>query len=247
MAVAAPVRRDGGTVVAALSVSGPAHRLTPARLPARGGPVRGTGRARCPAFSATDQEPPHAAGRASTEKVPLDNGGATPAALRRRPLVGNGLSRARADQRRAGHGAGPRDAAVRGADPVAGGGRRPVRARRLLRPRDADRGARRWQARSTSCARCWPRPARSSIGTVVMGTVKGDVHDIGKNLVNIMFEGAGFHVIDLGRAGRPGEVRRRGARAPARHRRLLGLPHHRPCRCSRRTSTRCRSRACATR
>src|SRR5438067_4979926 len=37
-----------------------------------------------------------------------------------------------------------------------------------------------------------------AIGTVVMGTVKGDVHDIGKNLVNIMFEGAGFHVIDLG-------------------------------------------------
>ena len=31
-----------------------------------------------------------------------------------------------------------------------------------------------------------------------MGTVKGDVHDIGKNLVNIMLEGAGFHVIDLG-------------------------------------------------
>jgi methylmalonyl-CoA mutase cobalamin-binding domain/chain len=31
-----------------------------------------------------------------------------------------------------------------------------------------------------------------------MGTVKGDVHDIGKNLVNIMFEGAGFYVIDLG-------------------------------------------------
>ena len=37
-----------------------------------------------------------------------------------------------------------------------------------------------------------------AIGTVVMGTVKGDVHDIGKNLVNIMFEGAGFEVIDLG-------------------------------------------------
>jgi len=36
------------------------------------------------------------------------------------------------------------------------------------------------------------------IGTVVMGTVRGDVHDIGKNLVNIMFEGAGFQVIDLG-------------------------------------------------
>jgi corrinoid protein of di/trimethylamine methyltransferase len=36
------------------------------------------------------------------------------------------------------------------------------------------------------------------IGTVVMGTVKGDVHDIGKNLVNIMLEGAGFTVYDLG-------------------------------------------------
>ena len=32
----------------------------------------------------------------------------------------------------------------------------------------------------------------------MMGTVKGDVHDIGKNLVNIMLEGAGFEVIDLG-------------------------------------------------
>ncbi|MCC7361782.1 MAG: corrinoid protein [Anaerolineales bacterium] len=37
-----------------------------------------------------------------------------------------------------------------------------------------------------------------SIGKVVMGTVKGDVHDIGKNLCNIMLEGAGFEVIDLG-------------------------------------------------
>jgi methylmalonyl-CoA mutase cobalamin-binding domain/chain len=36
------------------------------------------------------------------------------------------------------------------------------------------------------------------IGTFVMGTVKGDVHDIGKNLVNIMLEGAGFTVHDLG-------------------------------------------------
>ena len=37
-----------------------------------------------------------------------------------------------------------------------------------------------------------------SVGTFLMGTVKGDVHDIGKNLVNIMLEGAGFHVIDIG-------------------------------------------------
>jgi methylmalonyl-CoA mutase cobalamin-binding domain/chain len=37
-----------------------------------------------------------------------------------------------------------------------------------------------------------------TLGKFVMGTVKGDVHDIGKNLVNIMLEGAGFEVIDLG-------------------------------------------------
>jgi 5-methyltetrahydrofolate--homocysteine methyltransferase len=36
------------------------------------------------------------------------------------------------------------------------------------------------------------------IGTFVMGTVKGDIHDIGKNLCNIMLEGAGFVVVDLG-------------------------------------------------
>ena len=36
------------------------------------------------------------------------------------------------------------------------------------------------------------------IGTFVMGTVKGDIHDIGKNLCDIMLEGAGFVVIDLG-------------------------------------------------
>jgi 5-methyltetrahydrofolate--homocysteine methyltransferase len=36
------------------------------------------------------------------------------------------------------------------------------------------------------------------IGKIVMGTVKGDLHDIGKNLVGMMCEGAGFEVIDLG-------------------------------------------------
>jgi len=37
-----------------------------------------------------------------------------------------------------------------------------------------------------------------SRGTVLMGTVKGDMHDIGKNIVNMMLEGAGFTVVDLG-------------------------------------------------
>ena len=37
-----------------------------------------------------------------------------------------------------------------------------------------------------------------SRGTIVLGTAKGDLHDIGKNLVGMMLEGAGFEVIDLG-------------------------------------------------
>ena len=36
------------------------------------------------------------------------------------------------------------------------------------------------------------------MGTMVIGTVKGDIHDIGKNLVSMMMEGAGFEVINLG-------------------------------------------------
>ncbi len=47
------------------------------------------------------------------------------------------------------------------------------------------------------------RPAMSptdapSLGTIVMGTVAGDIHDIGKDMVEIMLEGAGFRIVDLG-------------------------------------------------
>ena len=49
----------------------------------------------------------------------------------------------------------------------------------LLKPHLADAGA-------------------ASAGKVVVGTVKGDLHDIGKNLVAMMLEGAGFEVVDLG-------------------------------------------------
>jgi 5-methyltetrahydrofolate--homocysteine methyltransferase len=58
-------------------------------------------------------------------------------------------------------------------------GRAMAGALEVLRPLLADTGA-------------------ETVGRFVMGTVKGDVHDIGKNLVNIMLEGAGFEVIDLG-------------------------------------------------
>jgi 5-methyltetrahydrofolate--homocysteine methyltransferase len=37
-----------------------------------------------------------------------------------------------------------------------------------------------------------------AVGKVIMGTVEGDLHDIGKNLVGMMMEGAGFEVVDLG-------------------------------------------------
>lgn len=46
-----------------------------------------------------------------------------------------------------------------------------------------------------------PRLVESGVepkGTAVLGTVKGDLHDIGKNIVRIMFEGHGIHVVDLG-------------------------------------------------
>jgi len=43
-------------------------------------------------------------------------------------------------------------------------------------------------------------------GSIVIGTVQGDLHDIGKNLVAIMLEGAGFEVIDLGTDVSPAEV-----------------------------------------
>jgi 5-methyltetrahydrofolate--homocysteine methyltransferase len=42
------------------------------------------------------------------------------------------------------------------------------------------------------------RDGVGTLGTVVIGTVQGDLHDIGKNLIGIMLKGAGFEVIDLG-------------------------------------------------
>ncbi len=48
------------------------------------------------------------------------------------------------------------------------------------------------------------RDGVKAIGKVVIGTVEGDLHDIGKNLVGIMLKGAGFDVIDLGHDVSPG-------------------------------------------
>jgi 5-methyltetrahydrofolate--homocysteine methyltransferase len=57
------------------------------------------------------------------------------------------------------------------------------------------------RAMKASMAHIEPIMAASGVepvGTVIMGTVKGDMHDIGKNLCNMMLRGAGFTVIDLG-------------------------------------------------
>jgi 5-methyltetrahydrofolate--homocysteine methyltransferase len=39
---------------------------------------------------------------------------------------------------------------------------------------------------------------KKPIGAVVIGTVKGDLHDIGKNLISMLLEGAGFRIVDVG-------------------------------------------------
>jgi len=57
------------------------------------------------------------------------------------------------------------------------------------------------RAMKAGMARLRPRLVEQDvkpIGKIVLGTVKGDLHDIGKNLVGMMLEGAGFQVIDLG-------------------------------------------------
>lgn len=45
---------------------------------------------------------------------------------------------------------------------------------------------------------CMTEETETRLGTIVIGTVKGDLHDIGKNLVASMFEGCGFKVVNLG-------------------------------------------------
>jgi 5-methyltetrahydrofolate--homocysteine methyltransferase len=57
------------------------------------------------------------------------------------------------------------------------------------------------RAMQTGMALLKPHLQQSEVksqGKVVIGTVKGDLHDIGKNLVGMMLEGAGFEIIDLG-------------------------------------------------
>ena len=63
------------------------------------------------------------------------------------------------------------------------------------------------------------------VGKVVIGTVKGDIHDIGKNLVGMMLEGAGFEVVDLGINTDADKFINALDRAQARHPRHVGAAH----------------------
>ena len=65
-----------------------------------------------------------------------------------------------------------------------------------------------------------------SRGKIVIGTVKGDLHDIGKNLVGIMLKGAGFEVIDLGHDVAPEAFVDAAMREEADAHRHVGPPHH---------------------
>ncbi len=62
--------------------------------------------------------------------------------------------------------------------------------------------------------------ARSGPGTIVLATVKGDIHDIGKNIVKVLLENYGYTVVDLGKDVDPAAVAGGGAEAPAP---LVGL------------------------
>ena len=67
--------------------------------------------------------------------------------------------------------------------------------------------------------------ARSSRGRIVIGTVKGDLHDIGKNLVVALLQGGGFEVIDLGADVAARAFRSRGQGRRRRHGRAVGPAH----------------------
>ena len=76
-------------------------------------------------------------------------------------------------------------------------------------------------------------------GTIVTATVKGDVHDIGKNIVGVVLQCNNFDVIDLGVHGAGAKDPRHGAREQRRHRRPVRASSRRRSRRWRTSRTRC--------
>ena len=67
----------------------------------------------------------------------------------------------------------------------------------------------------------------ASLGTVVLGTVQNDIHDIGKNIVNTLLSSHGFKVIDIGRDVAPSKFLE-AAERKSRHCGDVGLDDHHP-------------------
>ena len=220
VAVAAPVFRDGadrGRRAVGVRPGQPADPGPHPRRRRRGAWPRP---APCPPCSVTSPGEPGA----SRRKVPRDQRRAPEAAVRRHP--GRQRARgARADPGRPRAGPRPGEAAVRGADPVAGGGRRPVRARRLLRAGDADRG-------QGDGGRAGDPPAAAGRDRRRDDRQDRDGHGQGRRARHR--QEPGQHHVRGGRvrgdrprrAGGAGEVHRRDPGAPAGHRRLLRVPDH---------------------
>ena len=186
VAVAAPVYRSGGAAIAAISVSGPSTRLHRA-LDDRG----------CRAVHGGGQRPLRRAWLQTTERRCCVNKQELLKQMYDFTLVGNAPEVLELTNAGLEMGLNPEtmlfEALIPSLEEVGArfergdffvpemliAGKAMAGALEVLRPLLAETGV-------------------EPVGTFVMGTVKGDVHDIGKNLVNIMLEGAGFHVIDLG-------------------------------------------------
>ena len=142
-------------------------------------------------------------------------------------------------------GLGPRDAVVRGADPGAGGGGRAVRARRLLRARDADR-------RTGDDGRAGAAAAAARRDRRRDGRHLPDGHGQGRRARHRQEPGrhhARGRRLQRDRPRRAGgarDVHRRDQGAQARRGRLLAPSSPPRCRCSRSTSRRSRRQGCAT-
>ena len=194
-AIAAPVRGAGGQVVAALSISGPTIRMTPERIAelrpilieeaAVAEPTPRQPRARRTRGVTTERRYRHGADEEILQLLYDETlVGNAPAV---KDGVNDGLEQGLEPERML------YDALIPSLEEVGArfergdyfvpemliAARAMQGALDILRPLLAETGT-------------------PQVGTFLMGTVKGDVHDIGKNLCNIMLEGAGFTVIDLG-------------------------------------------------
>ena len=103
-----------------------------------------------------------------------------------------------------------------------------MKTRRVLHPRGAAQRAHHAGLPRPRSSRTSPPASRRRQGTVVIGTVEGDLHDIGKNLVGMMLQGAGFDGRQPGHRRHAGRLRRGRQGAQAADPRHERPAHHHP-------------------